>query len=229
MAFSRVSNPLVLLIFSSHLFCATNCLKTAKALIPQTSQMSVKSSNKFILKGLINQVPFKLVFVGLKHLEVAYWLKLAYLTLPCIFQCSIIVPSETGGRPQYVISQFYPSQLFSVMVSQIEVSMLNRREFSMENFLKSLLPCWSNRFFFFSDDYLFYLKLNINTLKVNYMRAVKCGVFQLLTAVNELMSFKRQHDNDCSFRVRSSLLITKIWLNELRWKTWTCPHMTTYR
>lgn len=136
MAFSRVSNPLVLLIFSSHLFCATNCLKTAKALIPQTSQMSVKSSNKFILKGLINQVPFKLVFVGLKHLEVAYWLKLAYLTLPCIFQCSIIVPSETGGRPQYVISQFYPSQLFSVMVSQIEVSMLNR---TIWYFLESLV------------------------------------------------------------------------------------------
>lgn len=32
------------------------------------------------------------------------------------------------------------------------------------------------------------------------MRAVKCGVFQLLTAVNELMSFKRQHDNDCGFQ-----------------------------
>lgn len=71
-------------------------------------------------------------------------------------------------------------------------------------------------FFSFPDDYLFYLKLNINTLKVNYTRAVKCGVFQLLTAVNELMSFKRQHDNDYSFRVHSSLLITKIWLNELR-------------
>ncbi len=60
------------------------------------------------------------------------------------------------------------------------------------------------------DDYLFYLKLDqLNTLKANYMRAVKCGVFQLLTVVNELMSFKRQHDNDYSLRVHSSLLITK--------------------
>ncbi len=41
------------------------------------------------------------------------------------------------------------------------------------------------------------------------MRAVKCGVFQLLAVVNELMSFKRQHNNEYSLRVHSSLLITK--------------------
>lgn len=104
------------------------------------------------------------------------------------------------------------------------------REFSMENSWNSFYLVGVTDFFSFPDDYLFYLKLDqLNTLKVNYMRAVKCRVFQLLTAVNELMSFKRQHNNDYSFRVRSSLLITKIWLNELRWKMWMCPQTSTYR
>lgn len=46
------------------------------------------------------------------------------------------------------------------------------------------------------DDYHFYSKFHqLNSLKVYYMRALKCGVFQLLTVVNDWMSFERQHLN----------------------------------
>lgn len=94
--------------------------------------------------------------------------------------------------------------------------------FSMSFCMKTshFVFCWIGRFSFIPpDDYHFYLMFDqLNILKVNYMRALMCGVFQLLTCKWLDVFWKATPEQFHHFRVHSFILITEIWLNALGWE-----------